>query len=278
MSYANPGDEAALMSFGRLLCIMRRLRDPEDGCPWDLQQTFSSITPYTIEEAYEVADAVDRGKLDELPGELGDLLLQVVFLSQIGVEEDRFDIETVIVAICEKMERRHPHIFGDVRADDAITVKANWDAIKEEEKRSAGEAGESLRDDVPRGMPALVRAQKLQRRAAKIGFDWPDADGALRKLDEEVAELSSVSAGDCDALEDELGDVLFSAVNVARKLGLDADAALRRANAKFERRFRTVEASTDVTSATLDEMEVLWRRAKAGETDGLQSGEDTKSK
>ncbi len=265
MSYANPGDDGEADAFLRLLRIMRQLRDPMDGCPWDLKQTYRSITPYTIEEAYEVADAVERGALDELPDELGDLLLQVVFLSQIAEEDGRFGIADVIDAICEKMERRHPHIFGTVDAAGADAVKANWEAIKDEEKAAAGRTSASILDDVPRGMPALVRAQKLQKRAAKVGFDWPDADGAIRKAREEIDELSAVAGKDDDAAEDELGDVLFSLVNVARKLGLDADAALRRANAKFDRRFRTVESVGDLKTMSLDTMERRWQAAKAVE-------------
>ena len=268
MPYANRTlgdlDGIAAHAFIRLLGILRRLRDPEAGCPWDIEQTFRSITPYTIEEAYEVADAIERDALDELPDELGDLLLQVVFLAQIGADEERFDIVDVIDAISEKMERRHPHIFGDVDAADAAAVKANWEAIKADEKRRAGRGASSLLDDVPAGMPALVRAQKLQKRAAKVGFDWPDVAGAIDKLREETEELTDVSDTDADRLEDELGDVLFSAVNVARKLGLDADAALRRANAKFERRFREVERTADASLDTLplDAKETLWQAAK----------------
>ena len=268
MPYANRAfgdlDELAAQGFVRLLDIMRRLRDPQTGCPWDIGQTFRTITPYTIEEAYEVADTIERGALDELPDELGDLLLQVVFLAQIGADQKHFDIVEVIDAISEKMERRHPHVFGDVDAADAAAVKANWEAIKANEKRAAGRAESSLLDDVPAGMPALVRAQKLQKRAARVGFDWPDAAGAIAKLREETEELADIPDGDADRQEDELGDVLFSAVNVARKLGLDADAALRRANAKFERRFREVETSADapLDTLSLDAMETLWQAAK----------------
>ncbi len=267
MTYANPGDSAAAENFLRLLRIMRRLRDPMDGCPWDLKQTYRSITPYTIEEAYEVADVVERGALDELPDELGDLLLQVVFLSQIADEDKRFGIVDVIDAICEKMKRRHPHIFGTVLAADADAVKANWETIKAEEKAAGGRATGSILDDVPLGMPALVRAQKLQKRAAKVGFDWPDAGGAMEKAREEIDELDAVVGKDADAAEDELGDVLFSLVNVARKLDIDADAALRRANAKFDRRFRAVEEAGDLGTMSLDMMEAHWQAAKATERD-----------
>ena len=260
-------DGPASAAFVRLLRIMRRLRDSQTGCPWDIAQTFRSITPYTIEEAYEVADAIERDAFNELPDELGDLLLQVVFLAQIGADEQRFGIVEVIEAISEKMERRHPHIFGEVEAKDAAAVKTNWETIKADEKRDAGRRVSSRLDDVPAGMPSLVRAQKLQSRAAKVGFDWPDADGAIEKLREETEELADVRHDDAERLEDELGDVLFTAVNVARKLGLDADAALRRANAKFERRFREVERSADtpLDGLSLEAMERLWQAAKRGE-------------
>ena len=267
MSYANPEDRVSADGFMRLLGIMRRLRDPNDGCPWDLEQNYRSITPYTIEEAYEVADAVEREAYDELPDELGDLLLQVVFLSQIASEDRQFDIRDVVDAICTKMERRHPHIFGDVAADDAATVKANWEAIKADEMRAKAKVPASLLDDVPKGMPSLVRALKLQKRAAKVGFDWPDAAGAVEKLREEIDEVTEVDPSDTDRLEDELGDVFFSAVNLARKYGLDADAALRRANLKFERRFRRMESDfaasgTTMESAMLADLEAAWQAAK----------------
>ena len=267
MSYANPEDRVSADGFMRLLGIMRRLRDPNDGCPWDLEQNYRSITPYTIEEAYEVADAVEREAYDELPDELGDLLLQVVFLSQIASEDRQFDIRDVVDAICTKMERRHPHIFGDVAADDAATVKANWEAIKADEMRAKAKVPASLLDDVPKGMPSLVRALKLQKRAAKVGFDWPDAAGAFKKLREEIDEVTEVDPSDTDRLEDELGDVFFSAVNLARKYGLDADAALRRANLKFERRFRRMESDfaasgTTMESAMLADLEAAWQAAK----------------
>lgn len=272
MPYANLEsgelEHAATAEFTRLLRIMRRLRDSEVGCPWDLAQDFRSIAPYTIEEAYEVADVIERSAFGDLPDELGDLLLQVVFHAQIGTDEGRFTIVDVIKAICEKMERRHPHIFGMVDVADADAVEANWEAIKADEKRAAGRIDVSRLDDVPTGMPALVRAQKLQKRAARVGFDWPDAEGAVEKLTEEIAEFRAVPSTDTDALEDELGDVLFSAVNVARKLGLDADAVLRRANEKFARRFRAVEQSVDVDAAHRDDMEAAWQAVKSAERTG----------
>ncbi|PKP79106.1 MAG: nucleoside triphosphate pyrophosphohydrolase [Alphaproteobacteria bacterium HGW-Alphaproteobacteria-3] len=251
---------------------MARLRDPDGGCPWDLEQDFASIAPYTIEEAYEVADAIERGNMDDLKDELGDLLLQVVFHAQMAKEEGRFDFSGVVQAICEKMTRRHPHVFGDEEQRSAGAVKGRWEEIKAEEKAAKGLAQTSILDDVPLALPALARAVKLQNRAARVGFDWPDTSLVIDKLNEEMLELSAEVAkgGDADRLEDELGDLLFVYANLARHMKVDPEAALRRANAKFRRRFGRIEeklAERGLTpeQSTLEEMDALWNEAKAEE-------------
>lgn len=237
--------------------IMARLRDPETGCPWDIEQSFETIAPYTIEEAYEVADAIARGDMADLKDELGDLLLQVVFHARIAEEAGHFDISDVVRAIVEKMTRRHPHVFAD---DPRETGHAQWEAIKAAER--GDKADKSALAGVALGLPALLRAEKLQKRAARTGFDWPDPSGARAKIDEELAEIEQSSTS--DGLEDELGDLLFATVNWARHLGVDPEAALRRANAKFERRFRAMEAEADDRFAvlSLDEKEALWQKIK----------------
>jgi ATP diphosphatase len=247
------------MMIERLVAIMARLRDPEHGCEWDRAQSFATIAPYTIEEAYEVADAIARGDLAELKDELGDLLLQVVFHSRIAEEQGAFALPDVVAAISDKMERRHPHIFGD--AEDT----PGWEQIKAAE-RGAKADGSALAG-VAIGLPALLRAEKLQKRAARVGFDWPDANGARAKIDEEIAEVESASPQE---VEGEIGDLLFAVVNWARKHGVDPEAALRTANAKFERRFRAVEAAAGDSFAglDLDAKEALWQAAKAGEHRG----------
>jgi MazG family protein len=262
----------------RLLEIMTRLRDPERGCPWDREQTFATIAPYTIEEAYEVADAIDREDYASLRDELGDLLLQVVYHAQMADERRLFDFAAVAEAICAKMVRRHPHVFGDAVVADAAAQTEAWERMKSEERLAAAssDAPSSVLDGIARGLPVLLRALKLQRRAAAQGFDWPDATAALAKFEEEAAELGhEIAAGaDRERLADELGDLLFTCVNVARKLGLDPEAALRRANAKFERRFRRIEAmlvaerGEPLTGASLDRLDILWNRAKAEEGRG----------
>ncbi len=262
----------------RLLAIMARLRDPVGGCPWDVEQTFASIAPYTIEEAYEVADAIARGDLANLRDELGDLLLQVVFHARMAEETCAFAFADVVAAICDKMERRHPHVFADAVVDSAAAQTRAWEEQKAAERLAAKDAvadmePHSALDGVPLALPATTRAAKLQKRAARVGFDWPDATSALAKFAEEADELALEMAdgADRDRLEDELGDLLFTCVNVARKLDLDPEAALRRANAKFERRFRRIEAlaaaagDTPLAAMTLDELEALWQRAKADE-------------
>lgn len=242
----------------RLVAIMARLRDPERGCEWDTVQTFATIAPYTIEEAYEVADAIERGDLNDLKDELGDLLLQVVFHSRIAEEAGAFTLTDVIASISDKMERRHPHIFGDA----ANGGHHLWEQIKAEER--AAKPDSSALAGVALGLPALLRAEKLQKRAARIGFDWPDASGARAKIDEEVAEVEAAAA---DEIEGEIGDLLFAVVNWARHKGIDPEAALRSANAKFERRFRSMEdaAGDAFAGLSLDAKEELWAAAKTQE-------------
>ncbi len=239
----------------RLVAIMARLRDPVSGCEWDRAQSFATIAPYTIEEAYEVADACLRGDFDDLKDELGDLLLQVVFHSRIAEESGHFALPDVIAAISDKMERRHPHIF----AGAADGGHRQWEQIKAAERGSKGRAG--ALDGVAIGLPALLRAEKLQKRAARTGFDWPDPSGARAKIDEELAEVET--AGDATRAE-EIGDLLFAVVNWSRKLGIDPEAALRAANTKFEGRFRAMEAIAGDGFAALDlaAQEALWQRVK----------------
>jgi MazG family protein len=258
-----------MSSITRLLQIMARLRDPHGGCPWDLEQTFSTIAPYTIEEAYEVADAIERDDLPSLRGELGDLLFQVVFHAQMASERGAFAFDDVVAAICDKLERRHPHVFGDARIDNATAQTVAW----EEQKRIERErAGANVLDDVPLALPALTRANKLGKRAALVGFEWPDVAGALDKLDEELGELRAEVAGAAGEAEmqNELGDVLFCVVNVCRYLKIDPETALRGANAKFERRFgyverRLREQGRRLGEATLEEMDRLWDEGKVME-------------
>ncbi len=264
-----------------LLALMARLRDPQRGCPWDLQQDFASIVPHTLEEAYEVADAIERGDFAHLPGELGDLLFQVVYYAQLGSEEGRFDFATVVDTITRKLLRRHPHVFpdGDLYGSPDLPrlseaqIKQRWEEIKAEERAEAADAPEqlSLLDDVPAGLPALSRAAKLQKRAASVGFDWPETLPVLDKLAEELDELrAALAAGDAAAMAEELGDLLFSAVNLARHLKVDAEAALRGANGKFERRFRFIEArlreqGRAPQACTLEALDELWDEAKRAE-------------
>lgn len=251
-------NELADTPIARLRAIMARLRDPERGCEWDIVQTFETIAPYTIEEAYEVADACTRGDMAELKDELGDLLLQVVFHSRMAEEAGAFGFDDVATAISDKMERRHPHIFGDV-AEGGHHL---WEVIKAEER--AAKSDPSAIAGVALGLPALMRAEKLQKRAGRVGFDWPDADGPRAKIDEELAEVAE--AGD-DTRAEEIGDLLFAVVNWARHLGVDAETALRSANAKFERRFRMMEAQVggSIAGRDLAAQEALWLEAKKAE-------------
>ena len=245
----------------RLIAIMAQLRDPEDGCAWDLAQSFASIAPYTIEEAYEVADAIERGSPDDLRDELGDLLLQVVFHSRMAEEAGQFAIVDVITGICDKMVRRHPHIFGDGSARGAASVETRWEEIKAAERPSAGAL-----DGVARAFPALLRAQKIQKRAARVGFDWPDAEGAKAKIAEELIEAEEARS-DEDVAE-EVGDLLFAVVNYARHRGVDAEEALRGATTKFEGRFKHMEmaAASGLDSLDLSELEALWASAKKAQS------------
>jgi ATP diphosphatase len=260
----------------RLIEIMRRLRDPQRGCPWDLQQNFRSIAPYTVEEAYEVADAIEHGDPMQLKNELGDLLFQVVFHAQMAREAGAFDFDAVAEAIVDKLVRRHPHVFGEADIASAEAQTRSWEAIKaEERRRKAGAGPVSALDGVGLGMPGLTRAIKLQKRAARVGFDWGDTGPVFDKLDEEIRELRHEveQAAGHDRMEDELGDLLFVAANLARHLRIDPEAALRRTNAKFERRFRYIERALAaqgraLDDATLDEMDALWDAAKREERGG----------
>jgi tetrapyrrole methylase family protein/MazG family protein/ATP diphosphatase len=255
-----------------LVEIMARLRAPVGGCPWDVEQTFATIAPYTVEEAYEVADAIERGNLKDLKEELGDLLLQVVFHARMAEEAGVFAFADVAKAINDKMIRRHPHVFGDVRHRSVAEQTVAWDAIKADERAAkAGGAPASLLDEVPVGFPALTRAVKLSKRAARVGFVWPSAEEVLAKLHEEVAELEAeVAAGDVEKARQELGDVLFVCANLARELDVDPEAALRTTNAKFIRRFQFIEAAlaargSSPEQSNLAEMDALWDAAKAAE-------------
>ncbi len=257
----------------RLLSIMARLRDPEGGCPWDRRQTCATIVPYTLEEAYEVADAIQRGDMRELRDELGDLLFQIVFYSQIAREEGQFDFQDVAQGICDKMVRRHPHVFADAEVTDEAQLRQAWEQNKAEERAAGRQAAEaSQMDGVARALPALIRAEKLQKRAARVGFDWPDAQGAFDKVREELDEVEAeVAAIDPDRLQDELGDLLFAMVNVIRLLGMDAEQTLSRANEKFERRFRAMETQLrnagrqDLRELSLEALDVAWEQVKEAE-------------
>lgn len=257
----------------RLIEIMAALRNPDGGCPWDLEQDFRSIRHYTIEEAYEVADAIEREDFADLRDELGDLLLQPIYHAQMAKEEGRFDIGDVVYAITEKLIRRHPHVFGDVVADGADDAQNRWEAIKARERAAKaerkGDTAPSLLDDVPQVLPALARAEKLTRRAAKIGFDWPDLQAVRSKVEEELNEVSDAhDASDQAALHEELGDLLFAVANMARKAGIDPEAALRDANSKFMRRFHYVEArcredDVEPAAAGLERLDGYWNEIRA---------------
>jgi ATP diphosphatase len=266
----------------RLIEIMAALRTPGTGCPWDLEQDFSTIAPYTLEEAYEVADAIARNDLPDLRDELGDLLLQVVFHSRMAEEQGAFDFGDVVQAITEKMIRRHPHVFGDEHARGAGMAKGMWDTIKAEEKAAKRAAriavgsdpedhGSGYLDSVPVAHPALTRALKLQEKAAKVGFDWKEAKPILDKIEEEIGELrEAIESGETAEMEDEFGDVLFALVNFGRHLRIDPEKALRGTNEKFRSRLNAVQRALEASgrsleAATLDEMEALWQRVKAAE-------------
>jgi MazG family protein len=259
----------------RLIEIMAALRNPVGGCPWDLEQDFSSIRHYTIEEAYEVADAIERNDFADLREELGDLLLQPIYHAQMASEDGHFDIGDVIYGITEKLIRRHPHVFGDHAADSSDMAKGRWEAIKAQERAAKaahkGEATPSLLDDVPQVLPALARAEKLTKRAAKVGFDWPDFAAVKDKVEEELREVTEAQATrDPAALHEEIGDLLFAVANLARHAGVDAEAALRDANFKFTRRFHHVEArcredGVAPSSAGLERLDGYWNEIRAAD-------------
>jgi ATP diphosphatase len=260
--------DPALPPMDRLRAIMAALRDPATGCPWDIEQTFASIAPYTIEEAYEVADAIERRDWDELKGELGDLLFQSVFHAQMAQEAGLFDLDDVATAIADKMVARHPHVFGSESRDKSADQQvSDWETVKAAERAARARGG--VLDDVALGLPALMRAEKLQKRAARVGFDWPDIAPVLDKIAEEAREVADArDSADSAAIEDEMGDLLFVMANLARHLNVDPETALRRANAKFTRRFRFIEAELARLGKTPDasdlaEMDALWDRAKA---------------
>lgn len=254
----------------RLIAIMAALRDPESGCPWDLQQTFATIAPYTVEEAYEVADAIERGATGELKEELGDLLFQVVFHSRLAQEQGLFDFADVAAAMNDKMIRRHPHVFSDATFKDVAEQSAAWEDIKASERKARGKGGGIL-DDVPVGLPGMTRAAKLTKRAARVGFDWPSVAEVIDKLHEELGEVQAeIDAGDMAKAREELGDLLFVCANLARKLDVEPEDALRAANAKFVRRFSYIEKALadqgrGLADSDLAEMDGLWDQAKAAE-------------
>lgn len=265
----------------KLIWIMSQLRDPNGGCPWDLKQSFKTIVPHTLEEAYEVAEAIEQEDFDELPKELGDLLFQVVFYAQLGKEQELFDFEKIASLMCEKLIRRHPHVFGELSNQtlNDSEIKYNWEQIKTQERNANSKQNKtSVLDDIPNALPALNRAYKIQKRVAHVGFDWPDVNGALDKVEEEIAELrveidknkKSNSNVNKERIADELGDLFFALTNVSRHLGLNPEQITRQANDKFSRRFKGVEQlaeehTTPLSDMSLDEMEELWSQVKASE-------------
>lgn len=285
LSTGNDDGLEALTAIDRLIAIMTMLRDKQHGCPWDLEQTIKSLLPYTLEEVYEVADAIENNDLVELEDELGDLLFQVIFYAQIAKEQGAFDFQDIATAISDKLVRRHPHVFpaGDVEQFgipqdiSAQQVVVNWEAIKEierEEKRKKGgsaavEKNESILDDVPRALPAMERARKLQKRAAQVGFDWAEIAPVLNKLKEEVAEFEeALASGDHERMSDELGDVLFATINLARHSKIEPEVALRSTNRRFELRFKWMEVALSkqgkvFKDANLEELDALWDQAKS---------------
>lgn len=269
MSDAKPTDPATALN--RLLGIMARLRDPETGCPWDIQQTMQSLTRYTVEETYEAVDAIERNNPQEIKDELGDVLFQIVFYAQIGQEQGSFDFADIANAISDKMIRRHPHVFADKQVDEQ-QLSAQWETIKASESASTRH---NLLDSVPTGLPALMYAQKIQKKCARVGFDWPDIPPVMDKVHEELAEIQQeldAQPVDQQALEDEIGDALFAMVNLARHCQVDADAALRRASLKFRTRFDIVEqlarqSGKKLADYSLDELEAFWCKAKSISSD-----------
>ena len=265
-----------MKSIQQLLDIMSALRDPDSGCPWDRQQNFHSLIPYTIEEAYEVADAIERNNSDDIKGELGDLLFQIVFYSQLASEENAFDFNDVVQAICEKLTRRHPHVFAGTKVANAEEQTKEWDKLKQQERKEKAEKKLSFLshlDDVSRTLPSLMRAEKLQKRAAREGFDWPDVKGVIAKIYEELDEVQQELNAEKQSqsrLEDEIGDLFFSCINLARYTDIDAEQSLRKANLKFERRFRELEKiafnkGLQISKMDINELEGLWQEVKKQE-------------
>lgn len=264
----NPGQSNTFPNVDKLLRVMEQLRDPETGCPWDKQQTFESIVPHTLEEAYEVADAIENGNMADVKDELGDLLFQIVFYAQLGREQQEFDFEAIAGAVSDKLIRRHPHVFSDQQVDD---LEQSWDAIKQQEREEKGIIqDDSILAHVPKGLPPIARAHKLQSKCAKVGFDWPDVNPVLAKVAEELKEVEvelAASSVDQQRVEEEIGDLLFAIVNLSRHANVDAYSALRKANSKFEKRFRAVERrfstkNVDMQDASLEEMEEIWQLVK----------------
>ena len=267
-----------MQSIQQLIEIMQALRDPDSGCPWDLQQNFQSLIPYTIEEAYEVADAIEKNKLDDIKTELGDLLFQIIFYSQLAQEQQAFNFNDVAESICEKLVRRHPHVFADAKVEGAEQQTKEWEKLKQQEREAKAETPSSqlsCLDDVSRTLPSLMRAEKLQKRAAREGFDWPDIKGVIAKIYEEMDEVKhehDAEVQETEKLEDEIGDLFFSCINLSRFVGVDAEQSLRKANLKFERRFRTLEEramqkSQKLSELNIDELEALWQAVKKDESD-----------
>ncbi|HEB67653.1 MAG TPA: nucleoside triphosphate pyrophosphohydrolase [Gammaproteobacteria bacterium] len=265
-----------MANIDQLLAIMDRLRDPQRGCPWDRQQAHASLVPYLLEEAYETADTIEQQDWDHLPDELGDLLFQIVFHARLGKEAGRFDFDTVVTRICDKLVRRHPHVFADTRFDSIAEQTADWEARKQAEREAKAGGRTGVLEGVSTALPALTRAEKLQRRAARVGFDWPEAHGVLDKIREETDELATEMAqgGSRERLAGEVGDLLFSVVNLARHLGVDAESALREANRRFERRFAAMETRLaergGITAADPAAMDAAWEAVKRGEREDAQ--------
>lgn len=265
-----------MQSIEKLVEIMQSLRDPDNGCPWDLEQDFQSLIPYTIEEAYEVADAIEQNNLEDIKGELGDLLFQIVFYSQLGKEQSAFDFNDVAQTISEKLIRRHPHVFSDVKIKNSEEQTKEWEKIKqqERERKSINNSSElSILDDVSRALPSLMRSEKLQKRAAREGFDWPSIQDVMLKVNEELNEVKQeldADEQDKEKIEDEIGDLFFSCINLSRHAGLNAEQCVRKANLKFERRFRELEKTANnkglkVNEINIDDLEKLWQEVKSRE-------------
>ena len=274
---SDEADAKAQRSLARLLGVMRRLRDPAKGCPWDREQDFASIAPYTIEEAYEVAEAIARGEPGALEGELGDLLFQVVFHAQMGAERQWFDFSSVADSIANKLTERHPHVFADAHIASTAEQNRAWEEHKARERAARGEASSELAD-VPLALPALARAAKLGKRAGRVGFDWPDAKGVRAKIEEELGEIEAVAEGDAAHRAEELGDLMFAVANWARHLQVDPEESLRLANAKFERRFRAMEKlaaerALVLKTLTPGQWDALWNEAKTAERTAEKAGD-----